>query len=79
MNAIERDWDLISRNFVISITYQNAVNTITAPDWNRAGRVHDWRNYVPEDLQCLWPELAMETKLVIFLMAEAQANGEEWD
>lgn len=42
-------------------------------------RVHNWRNYVADRFILLWPELSEELRLVIFLMAETQANREEWD
>jgi hypothetical protein len=42
-------------------------------------RVHNWRNYVDNRFILEWNTLSEEVKLVIFLMAERQANREEWD
>jgi hypothetical protein len=42
-------------------------------------RVHDWRNYLSEAVVEQWPDLSLETRLVAFAMASAQAHAEEWD
>lgn len=49
------------------------------PDWKRADRVHDWRNYIPEPLRERWTGLSEETRFVAACMAQQQADGEEWD
>lgn len=43
------------------------------PKFNKASR-YDWRNYVPEDIQTLWPSLGLEARTVVFVMAEKAAN-----
>lgn len=51
-----------------------------APEWNSDGqRVHDWRNYVGENVQRLWPKLSYETRLAIALDAQDLADREDWD
>lgn len=49
------------------------------PQWEKAGRVHDWRNYVSEELQRLWPGLDPELRLVLARSADEPAGREDWD
>lgn len=50
-----------------------------SPNWATVGRVHDWRNYIPESLQVRWFALSSETRMVAAALAQAQADREEWD
>jgi hypothetical protein len=52
---------------------------LDAPDFERKGRVHDWRNYVPTALQRNWGELSPETRLAIYAVADMQADAENWE
>lgn len=52
---------------------------IENPQWGSTGRVHDWRNYIPDAVQANWERLSLETRLVAYCMAEKQASDEEWD
>lgn len=49
------------------------------PSWDDRGKVHDWRNYIPEPVMKRWRELSCETKMVAACMAEVQAKREEWE
>lgn len=49
------------------------------PQFNKARKCHDWRNHVPDDIVALWKEMSVEARVMVFLMAERQANLEEWD
>jgi hypothetical protein len=48
-------------------------------DWEGAGRVHDWRNYVPDEVRALWRGLASEARGVAHIIAQDAADAEEWD
>ncbi len=52
---------------------------ISVATFRNEGRVHDWRNYIPEAVRELWPELSEEARLVALLVAEVGANREHWD
>lgn len=52
---------------------------VEEPEWDEGGRIHNWRNYVPEEIQSHWKKLSLETKLVVFRMAHIQAQNEEWE
>lgn len=49
------------------------------PEFEKAGRVHDWRNYVPSEIQEIWNELSTEAKMVASIIADDVAGREEWD
>ena len=42
-------------------------------------RVHNWTNYIRGDILEMWEELSEEAKLVAAIMAEEQAENEEWE
>lgn len=54
-------------------------SAISNPQFENAGRVHDWRNYVPALLQEHWNELSVDSRLIVYAMAEDRASAEEWD
>lgn len=49
------------------------------PQFAQASRVHEWRNYVPDVVQKLWPQLSLETRIIMYMAAENAASNEEWD
>jgi len=48
-------------------------------DWDLGGRVHNWRNHVPDSVQIMWPELSREARIVAFICADASSDAEIWD
>jgi hypothetical protein len=49
------------------------------PKWDKAGRVHDWRNYVSENVRALWHTFTEEQKYALVEQADNQASYEDWD
>jgi hypothetical protein len=49
------------------------------PEWELAGRVHDWRNYVEPELQEIWHTFTDDQKRIIAENFDAIASTEEWD
>lgn len=49
------------------------------PDWEKARRVHEWKNYVSERLQAVWHTFTDEQKQAIAESADDVASAEEWD
>ncbi len=49
------------------------------PKWNRAGRVHDWRNHVPEHIRAIWDTFTEEQRFALVKWADECASAEEWD
>jgi len=52
---------------------------INEPEFKKADKVHDWRNYIPDELRGIWDDLPDVTKLVAYYFAEQQAHNEEWE
>ncbi len=49
------------------------------PEWENAGRVHDWRNYISEEIEAMWDTFTDEQKAALYRQADAQASAEDWD
>ena len=52
---------------------------IDNPDWKNISKVHDWKNYVPYDWQENWQDFTERERKIIAVMAQSQADKEEWD
>ncbi len=33
---------------------ENTPKDWAAPDWGNAGRVHEWKNYISDEVQAMW-------------------------
>lgn len=49
------------------------------PEWDKAGRVHDWRNYISEELRAIWATFTPEQRDAIGRNADEIAGREHWD
>ncbi len=53
------------------------------PDWPKfnaaSPNIHDWRNYVGERMQKVWPTLTLEQQCAIALDMQERADMEGWD
>lgn len=50
-----------------------------APDWSKAGRVHDWRNHIGKNAKRIWATLTPEQRTALALDADFAADSEEWE
>lgn len=48
-------------------------------EFENIGRVHDWRNYISEDMIAIWHTFTDEQRKVIYENAEQIAFHEDWD
>lgn len=55
------------------------LDNLDNPQFDKVGRVHNWRNYVPDAVKSRWPDLSEDAKLITYIIAEVQANREDWD
>lgn len=53
--------------------------TLDDPQWDRAGRVHDWRNHVADAVKAAWPALSLDARVVAYGCARVAADREAWD
>lgn len=49
------------------------------PEFDDAGRVHDWRNYVGENVKTIWKSFTHEQRCNIAADADYLASREDWD
>lgn len=49
------------------------------PDWDGAGKVHDWRNHVGDKVRAIWHTFTDEQKLILAQDADERASNEEWE
>lgn len=49
------------------------------PDWDKAVRVHDWRNHIADIVRAMWHSFTDEQKQALAISAERIADAEEWD
>jgi len=52
---------------------------IENPKFDEATRVHDWRNHISDDFKKIWKELPLVARFALVIMAEEEADREEWD
>lgn len=69
----------MNENKLKSIISEYTAEAILNPEWENAGRVNDWRNYIPEKLQEIWNDLSCDAKIIAYYMADEMAGREEWD
>lgn len=48
-------------------------------DFRHADKYHDWRNHIPYGLRDIWAELSEETRTAVFVVAQLEADDEEWE
>ena len=50
-----------------------------SPDWDEDNRVHNWRNYVSDEVKALWQTFSIPQKQALAAGFEEVALREEWD
>lgn len=48
------------------------------PEWGKARRVNEWKNYISENMKKMWPHFTDEQKAIIAENADEIAGIEEW-
>lgn len=48
------------------------------PDFENAGRVHEWKNYISEEIRAMWRSFPDHLKQALARQAEEGASAEEW-
>lgn len=49
------------------------------PKWNEEDRVHNWRNYVTDDLKEIWETFGENLQKMLACHFEVLASNEDWD
>jgi hypothetical protein len=52
---------------------------IVNPEWGSCGRVHNWKNYAPDDLKAIWHTFSKEQLIVLVETFDTIASNEVWE
>lgn len=64
----------------IPVNIDNSVpNDFISPNWKAMNRVHEWKNYISEEIQALWDSFSLVQKLEIAKEAQHRASQEDWE
>lgn len=72
---IDRYWDGERERWI----YPGVVGDYMLPVWEDATKVHDWRNYINDAVQRLWPSFNEDQRRALAENAQEIADREEWD
>lgn len=50
-----------------------------SPNWDEDNKVHNWHNYVSDEVQALWPTFNNQQKQALAAGFEDVALREDWD
>jgi hypothetical protein len=53
--------------------------SLDKPEFHKSEKVHDWRNYVGNNIIALWDTFTTEQRAAIALEAQTRASNEDWD
>lgn len=59
--------------------YREPPHDYLKPDWANTARVHDWKNYVNDELRSMWHMFSPTQKAAIARNAEDFADREDWE
>jgi hypothetical protein len=54
-------------------------NDFYNPSWSEVSKIHDWKNYVSDDLKSIWITFSDEQRQIIAANFNEMASREEWD
>ena len=57
----------------------NVPDDLREPDWNAAGRIHDWRNHISDNVRAMWHTFTPVQRNALFEQASDNASNEEWE
>lgn len=54
---------------------RDPLEAIEDPQWDDAGSISDWRNYVPDSIKRCWGGLSLDARVVTYLQAGLRAKS----
>ncbi len=61
------------------LDYADEPADILRLSWPNVGKVHDWRNYIPDAMRERWLTLSPDACVAAYILAERIASYEDWD
>lgn len=58
---------------------ESTPNDWAAPKWDTAGRVHEWKNYISDEVRAMWDTFTDAQKQALARQADKITEREEWD
>lgn len=49
------------------------------PKWESATRVHEWKNYISDEVRDMWGEFTGRQRAALARQAQVEADSEIWD
>ena len=49
------------------------------PEWEFGGRVHNWKNYINDDVRSIWSTFSQMQRIILATNAQELADNEDWD
>lgn len=60
-------------------TIVNPPHDYLEPQWDIQDRVHNWRNYITDEVIAMWPDFTPEQRAALARQADEIAMAEDWD
>lgn len=79
MEIVDRLLEFIKNDSDLNCIHSNVLDIVKNPQFEKVGKVHDWRNYIPDCMIDVWDVLSLDAKIACFIMAAKEANSEDWD
>jgi hypothetical protein len=61
-----------------NLSPDDVLSSIQEPDWNAKHSGDDWQSYIDKEFRDVWPELALDARLVGFAIAANRSQEEDW-
>lgn len=68
-----------SNKLIGLIKQHREIGYLDQPHFDKARKCHDWRNYIPDEVRDAWPQMTVESRVMVYILAEKQANAENWE
>lgn len=52
---------------------------VANPEFDKATKVHDWRNHVARHVKAIWHTFTPEQQMALAMDAEERASAEDWE
>lgn len=58
--------------------FNDILKKIENPQWTKH-KVHNWHRHIPDEIKKMWDTFSLQTKIVAFILADKEAQKENWD
>lgn len=58
---------------------KQALESVNNPEWSNSRRMHDWRNYISEEIKEAWYSFTETQRMMLYRQADKRADEEEYE